>query len=294
MREYVSQNIMPIMARGDLSEAMESLLGDCTGDGSAFDFCRRHVGTYVCSHYEDLHPGISSRMPESAGSVARLLERGVKLLGNGEIGGPVLDIGCSVGRATFELAQAFTGPVLGIDLNFSMLKTAAAVLRRSEIEYPRRREGVVYERVRFPVNFDHTWRADFWACDAAALPFADDAFSLAASLNVLDCVWSPYHHLQELSRVLQTGAKAIISTPYDWTSSATPIEAWLGGHSQRSEHKGSGASVLRAFLESGDSPEQIKRLEMVREEDAEWTLRLHDRSYMKYITRLMVLRKKAL
>lgn len=294
LREYVSQNILPIMARGDLSGELESLLGDCAGDGSALDFCRRHVSTYAASQYEDLRAGASSPAPEGAGSVARLLEQGIKLMGGGGVAGPVLDIGCSVGRTTFELAEKFTGPVLGIDLNFSMLKTAANVLRRSEIEYPRRREGVVYERVSFPVSFDHTWRADFWVCDAAALPFAGGAFALAAGLNVLDCVWSPYHHLQELARVLGPGARAIVSTPYDWSSSATPIEAWLGGHSQRSEHKGSGASVLRAFLSSEESPPEIKELEMLREEDAEWTLRLHDRSFMKYITHLMVLQKKAL
>ena len=48
-------------------------------------------------------------------------------------------------------------------------------------------------------------RVDFWACDATCLPFRDAGFSLAASLNVLDCVQSPYDHMKELARVLIHG-----------------------------------------------------------------------------------------
>ena len=292
IREYISQNILPIMARCDLSETMDSLLGDCCGQGSAFDFCRQHVSTYAFSHYEDLHTGTSCPAPESAGSVAQLLKEALKLLGTESISGPVLDIGCSVGRTTFELAEVFSGPVVGIDLNFSMLKVAAGVLRRGAVAYPRRKEGIAYERVSFPVSFFHTDQVDFWVCDATALPFENEAFSMAASLNVLDCVWSPYHHLQELARVLRPDSKAILSTPYDWTAGVTPVEAWLGGHSQRSVHKGEGASVLRAILSSEQDRGTIQGLEMVREGDAEWTLRLYDRSSMKYITHLVVLQKK--
>jgi hypothetical protein len=51
LRTYVSQNIMPILSRSDLSETMETLLGDCCGPGSAFDSHRQHVSTYAFDHY---------------------------------------------------------------------------------------------------------------------------------------------------------------------------------------------------------------------------------------------------
>lgn len=38
LRAYITQNIIPLLKRSDLSSTMESLLGDCCGPGSAFDW----------------------------------------------------------------------------------------------------------------------------------------------------------------------------------------------------------------------------------------------------------------
>ena len=80
---------------------------------------------------------------------------------------------------------------LGIDLNFAMLRLASEVLRTGRVSYPRRRVGVVYDRREFPARFANAESVDFWACDAAALPFPAGTFSLAVNMNVLDCVSSP-------------------------------------------------------------------------------------------------------
>jgi len=206
--------------------------------------------------------------------------------------GPVIDIGCAVGRTSFELAEALDDIVLGIDLNFGMLKTAATILEKGFVSYPQRRGGIAFERRRFPATFEKAGHVDFWVCDATALPFADQTFSAGVSLNVLDCVWSPYDYLKEISRILIPGGNALMSTPYDWTANATPIEAWLGGHSQRSEHKGSSPDILRSLLSGGGHPNAVEDLELVSERNLPWTLRLHDRSVMEYLVHLMIIRKK--
>jgi SAM-dependent methyltransferase len=130
-------------------------------------------------------------------------------------------------------------------------------------------------------------------CDAAALPFADDVFSAGISLNVLDCIWSPYDHLKELARILIPNANAVVSAPYDWSANATPVESWLGGHSQRSENQGKSEVVLKSLLSGGGHPSAIEALELVSEQDIPWTLRLHDRSFMEYLVQMIVVRKKA-
>ena len=135
---------------------------------------------------------------------------------NDKVDGPVIDIGCSVGRTSYELANFFNEPVPGIDLNFAMLKTAAMISEHGRITYCKRREGMVYERKSFPVTFENSSMVDYWVCDAASMPFPGNTFSLAVSLNVLDCLWSPYNHLEELSRILAPHAKAIIATPFYW------------------------------------------------------------------------------
>jgi SAM-dependent methyltransferase len=292
LRNYVSQNIIPILSRSDLSETMESLLGDCCGPGSAFDSYRQHLSTYAFDHYGDLDPTESKDSPVLPGSVLDLLKQGLTGFDN-KVDGPAIDMGCAVGRTSFELAKTFDDLVLGVDLNFAMLRAAALILREGRVAYPKRRVGIAFDRREFPATLEGTSKVDFWACDATCLPFANDSFSLAASLNVIDCVQSPYDHLKELARVLKSGGGALLSAPYDWNVGATPVESWLGGHSQRSENRGSSEIMLRSLLAGGTHPFAVEELELVSEAEAlPWNLRLHHRSTMQYQVHLLVVRKK--
>jgi hypothetical protein len=99
--------------------------------------------------------------------------------------------------------------------------------------------------------------------------------------------------LKEVGRILKPNGGAIVSAPYDWNVNATPVEAWLGGHSQRSESQGASEITLRSLLAGGEHPYAIQELELVSESEAvEWNLRLHDRSFMNYLVHLLVVRKK--
>jgi len=289
LRNYISQNILPIFSRNDLSDSLESLIGDCCGPSSAYDIRRQHLSAYTYAHYGDIDPKEDNR--DNVGSILKVLKCGLEAFGNIEISAPIIDMGCSVGRTSFALAEASKNIVIGIDLNYDMLKIASRVLNDGMVRYPKRRVGMVYDRREFSAIFNGADRVDFWACDAMALPFTAESFGLAVSLNVTDCISSPYAHLQELARILKPGAKGIISTPYDWSSGATPVEAWFGGHSQRSANRGASESVLRALLQQ-QHPQAIQELCLISEiENVPWSVRLHDRSIMLYQTHLMVVQK---
>ena len=268
IRAWLSANPLQMLLRDDLSPEIESLIGDTLGSGSAFDAVRQHVGIYAHDHYR-------------VGAAASLLDR-VPLAG-----GPALDVGCATGGTTFRIASRLGQQTLGIDLNFAMLRVASSALRRGRVRYARRSVGLVYAREE--VAFDPPARelVDFWCCDAAALPFADGTFGVAASLNVLDCVPSPRDALRELARVVQPGGTAVIATPYDWSSAATPVEAWIGGHSQRGAHRGAAEPVLRALL--AEEPLEI----IAEEESVPWRVRLHERSTVEYAVHLVVARKRS-
>jgi SAM-dependent methyltransferase/uncharacterized protein YbaR (Trm112 family) len=289
LRAYVNQNIQAILRRDDLSGSIESILGDCCGPGSLFDQTRQHLSSYIAGHYGDRDP-LESEGPRL--SLLGLLDRGLALAGApGD--GPLLDAGCAVGRSTFELAERHDRLVLGVDLNFAMLKVASRALRKGEVRYGRRRVGLVYDERAFPVRFRRAENVDFWACDAQSLPFPDGKFSLATSLNLLDCLQSPYEHLTSLACVLAPFARAILCTPYDWSPGATPIEGWLGGHSQRGPEGGSSAIVLRALLTPGAHPAGIQGLSMIAEEESlRWRVRLHERSTVDYDVHLVVAERR--
>jgi SAM-dependent methyltransferase/uncharacterized protein YbaR (Trm112 family) len=290
LRAYVAGAIDQIQARGDLTAATESLLGDCCGPGSSFDVTRQHLSTYAWDHYGDLDPDEPSK--SEPGSIQRLLDRGLVLAGKLPRG-PILDLGCSVGRSTFALADLIGGLVVGVDLSYAMLRLAAQVLREGQVRYPRRRVGLVYDRRDFPVRLAGSENVDFWACDALALPFPAGTFGAVVALNVLDCVQSPHDLLSSLPRLLAKNGKAILSTPYDWSPAATPVEAWLGGHSQRGPDAGASEPVLRALLTPGAHPASIDGLEVVAEDaDVPWRVRMHDRAILEYRAHLIVAKRR--
>ena len=286
LRSYVSSGIDQIYGRGDLSAETESLLGDCCGPGSAFDVTRQQLSIYGWDHYGD--PGAE------AGSAMRVLARGLELVGTMP-DGPVLDVGCAVGGTTFEVAARTGRMALGVDLSFAMLRVAAAALREGRVCYPLRRVGLVYDRQEAAVEVAGSERVDFWAGDALALPFEAGAFAGVVALNILDCVSSPLSLLLEIARVLAPGGWAILATPYDWSPHATPVEAWIGGHSQRGPAAGAGEPMLRALLARGSHPNRVEGLELVAEElEVPWRVRMHSRSTIDYRVHLAVARKSSI
>jgi SAM-dependent methyltransferase len=281
VRSYLFDNLFHVMQRHDRSAVIESLLGDAAGPGSAYDATRQHLSTYGWDHYHEFAPP-EWGADERAGAVSRCLEHSLNLVGD-SMSGNAIDVGCSVGRATFDLAQRTDGLVLGVDVNFSMLQVAQTVLRTGEAHYPLRRVGVVYDRCEFPVQFAGVDRVDFWACDALALPFPSQSFSCAVALNVLDCVVSPRGFLDSVADILAAGGSAVFSTPYDWSGTVTPIEAWIGGHSQRGPDHGASEPLLRSLLTPGAHPQASDRLRLTAElQHVPWRARLHDRSVVEY------------
>ena len=264
IRAWLSANPLQVLQRDDLSPELESLLGDVLGPGSQYDTLRHHTGIYAHDHYES-HSARSllTRTPDFQPGYS-------------------IDIGCSVGGTTFDLTQRTRDLTLGVDLNFAMLRVASRALREGRIRYAQRRVGLVYDRREMDVEANEL--VDFWCCDAAALPFADATFANASSLNVIDCVGAPRETLRELARV--ASGIVIVATPYDWSASATPVESWLGGHSQRGAHRGASEPVLHALLaEAG--------LEVIAEEPrVAWRVRLHDRSSVDYDVHFVVARRR--
>jgi SAM-dependent methyltransferase/uncharacterized protein YbaR (Trm112 family) len=290
---YLGAQLAHITMRDDLSGVTESILGEGAGAGSPFDVARTQLSSYAWDHYGEWDPELESQSSAKPGSVARVLEaglalaerQGVTILGTG----PLLDLGCGAGRSTFELANRTGNVVVGVDLGYHLLRQASWVLRHGSTRYPLRRGGLLYQRREFPVPIGSGARVDFWAGDAINLPFPSGSFAGAAVLNLLDCAYSPLALLQELTRVLRPGAAVVIAAPYDWTPSATPVEAWIGGHSPRSLGGGGSAPVLRALLTPGGHPMGVAGLEIVAElDDIPWSVRMHDRSVVGYRVHLVV------
>lgn len=274
-----------ILHRQDLYAASRSLLGDALGQNSEFDSRRQLLSIYAWDGYAEF---ADKHTPQTSAAV-EILNEGLDQIA---INGSVLDLGCSVGRTTFELATRTEKPVLGIDLSFSMLQLAYQVLETSTATFDVKQNGLIYQEVEAQTPFLRMDNVDFWMCDALALPFENAQFDVISSLNLIDCVPSPVNLLEGVSSNLLSGGHGILSTPYDWSITATSEEAWIGGHSERGLTSQSPADVLRTFLSKNSQPHAIPDLELVYENlHVPWRTRLHARATMEYDTHLIVARK---
>jgi SAM-dependent methyltransferase/uncharacterized protein YbaR (Trm112 family) len=280
------------LLRDDLDPVLESFLGDAIGPGTWLDALRQSVSTYAWDGWADLDPAEAAGEP-SPGAARRCLARLHALAGEGRGVRHALDLGCAAGRTSFALAARHPGAlVLGIDTGLALLRLARRAAG-GRVRYARRRLGLVYDRRDFPVAMPGAERVDFWACDAAALPFAPATADLVVALNLLDCVPSPRTLLAAMADALAPDGTLLLATPYDWAAHATPPAAWIGGHSQRAADGGAPEPFLRALLREGAHPQSVAGLSLLGEDDAfAWHTRMHDRSCVRYATHLLALRRR--
>jgi SAM-dependent methyltransferase/uncharacterized protein YbaR (Trm112 family) len=285
---WASHQLDAVLWRADLSAFTESLLGDAAGPGSEYERQRTTLSAYGRVHWGDFDA--EEPLPRES-SLAALLESALALLPESprSRAGAWVDLGCAAGRATYELAARTDDLVVGVDLSFAMLRLAQAVRGEGRATFPLRRVGLVFDRRELRIPDVPSDRMSFWCCDVDNLPFADARFAGALSLNVLDCVPAPLQHLAEMGRVLARGSSALLTTPYDWAATATPVAQWLGGHSQRGEAHGSSAAELRRALHTVDTG-----LSIAAERDrVPWRVYVNERASMDYAVHLLRLIRNA-
>jgi putative 4-mercaptohistidine N1-methyltranferase len=149
-----------------------------------------------------------------------------------------LDIGCAVGRATFELAR-FCAEVIGVDYSQRFIEAARSLAADGVIGYLRAEEGmlttateaVVSEHIdRSRVRFEHG--------DAQALPSELGVFDVVLAANLIDRLEKPRQFLSQLPRLLKSGGQLIITSPYTWLLDYTPLDEWIGGCAVNGRERG--------------------------------------------------------
>ena len=265
---WAQHQLDAVLRRTDLSPWMTSLLGDAAGPGTVLDDERRNVSTYATAHYLDDSYLTVARAALALAPPPRDL---------------CLDLGCSVGRGTFELAAAGASLALGIDLSFSMLLVGERARRTGTVRFDQRAAGVVYQPREAPAPAARN--VAFVCADVQNLPLRAGVARHALAINIVDCVPEPATQLRELARALAPAGDALIATPYDWSASVTPFGHWLGGHSQRGGSGGSPEAVMRALLPAVELPIVAER------ERVPWRLYVHARSTMEYAVHLVHARR---
>lgn len=199
------------------------------------------------------------------------------------LNGPVLDLGCAVGRHTFDLARR--APLaIGLDLNFALVAAAARIQRERTIHYRRRRRGRCFESVEFP--YAAPQNVLFMLADALDPPFGPERFALVAALNLLDNVSVPLVLLGQMDALLGQDGVLVLGSPYEWRPENSEPGQWLESAALDAP------TTLRQLLTGRLIPELGLDYRIVREiEHLPWVLRQHDRYWSLYSVHLLSARK---
>jgi putative 4-mercaptohistidine N1-methyltranferase len=143
--------------------------------------------------------------------------------------GRALDLGCAVGRSSFELRKHFDA-VVGID--FSARFVAAAERMRDERAVTVRAAGesAAIEEMRLELPAD--LRGDgvsFERGDACELRADLGVFDFVLMANLIDRLPDPARCLARLPALLSPGGLLVITSPYTWMEEYAPREKWLDG-----------------------------------------------------------------
>lgn len=143
-----------------------------------------------------------------------------------------LDLGCAVGRSTFELARGFDR-VTGIDLSAGFIDRANRLREQGHCDYFLVDEGEVGHRARADLeklDLDPLrGRVEFVQGDAAALDECHGGQDLIFAGNLIDRLADPGAFLDSLHAFVRPGGLLVISSPYTLLPEFTPPEKWIGG-----------------------------------------------------------------
>jgi putative 4-mercaptohistidine N1-methyltranferase len=140
-----------------------------------------------------------------------------------------LDLGCAVGRSSFELAR-FCSSVVGIDASEAFIGAARHLAETGSLIYSYAVEGELRAAATATVPPDiERERVSFQTGDALRLPPSLGSFDIVLMANLIDRLHDPRQCLQQLAGLVRPEGQLIITSPYSWSEDYTPRANWLGG-----------------------------------------------------------------
>jgi putative 4-mercaptohistidine N1-methyltranferase len=197
-----------------------------------------------------------------------------------------LDIGCSVGRSTFELARWFE-TVEGVDFSARFIQSGVRLGQGGEVHYEVSTEGelttkrgVSLERLGLS---DVAGRVAFTQGDACNLKPIHTGYDLVLAGNLVDRLYDPSLFLDLITGRILPGGLFVVTTPWTWLEEYTPKDKWLGGRREHGEPL-SGFEGLRRALDPA--------FELVHRTDIPFVIRETSRKHQHSIADVTVWRRR--
>ncbi len=136
------------------------------------------------------------------------------------------DLGCAVGRSTFELGR-YARNVRGFDLSNGFIAAAKTLLDQGSLKTDIAIEGELKERIdiRAPKVTPDT-DIDFDVGDAVELAQKLPPADIVLAANLLCRLQTPEAFLTSMARLVEPGGQLLLVTPFTWLDAFTPRSAW--------------------------------------------------------------------
>lgn len=183
------------------------------------------ISQYCEFHYGDEYFGIKN-FPKNS---IELLKPYLKNTKN------ALDLGCSVGRSSFELAKIFDS-VMGIDFSANFINVGVKLKSYDTLTYKIRTEGDIFEEKTISLKDfgleEIKTKVNFMQGDACNLKEIYSGYDLIFCSNLIDRLYYPQKFLDDIPKRVNKDGLLVILSPYTWLEEYTPKANWLGGYIQ--------------------------------------------------------------
>ena len=197
-----------------------------------------------------------------------------------------LDVGCAVGRSSFELAR-HCAEVVGLDFSQSFIRAADTLRLAGRLPYQRLDEGrlttplvatvppeIERDRVRFHVG-------DACRLDVSAL----GQYDVVLAVNLIDRLPEPTAFLDALPALVRPGGgQLVLASPYTWLEDYTPTRNWLGGFERETD--GARMTTLEALRDR-----LSKHFALVETRDLPFLIREHARKFQWSVSQASLWRR---
>ncbi len=197
-----------------------------------------------------------------------------------------LDLGCSVGRSTYELAKDFE-EVIGIDYSANFINVGVKLKEHDSLIYKVKKEGDIFEEKSVSLKSlgleDIKDKVSFMQGDASNLKDIYKGFDLIFCSNLIDRLYYPLKFLQDIPNRINKDGLLVLLSPYTWLEDYTPKENWLGGYIKDNKE----VYTLDTLKE------HLKDFELLETIDVPFVIKETSRKYQHTISEMTIWKKKA-
>jgi putative 4-mercaptohistidine N1-methyltranferase len=196
-----------------------------------------------------------------------------------------LDLGCSVGRSTFELAKHFQH-VDGIDFSARFIQHGHQLKEDGLVRYMITTEGELKDFKEISLDQlgygDVQHKVDFIQGDACNLKPLFSDYDLVFCGNLLDRLYDPELFLDSIESRINEGGYLVLTSPYTWLEDYTAKEKWLGGIKVNGENFTT-LDGLKAKL--------LAKFELVHTQDIPFVIRETQRKFQHTVAQMTIWKK---